>query len=105
MPPVLSVGVRYQRAPSNRSLRALATPAVSAPASGWPPTKRSAPSRPAMGGARPAFGRAADEALGALEAGDGGDQLALGRADVGDRGVGTGGADHRCEEGGQGPDR
>ncbi len=28
------------RGPSNRSSRALATPAVSAPAKGWPPTKR-----------------------------------------------------------------
>ena len=36
-----SVGVRYQRAPSNRSARAFSTPAVSAPASGWPPMKRS----------------------------------------------------------------
>ena len=44
-----SVGVRYQRAPSKRSARALATPAVSAPASGWPPTKRpSAPSAATM---------------------------------------------------------
>ena len=34
------VGVRYQVAPSNRSARACWTPAVSAPASGWPPTKR-----------------------------------------------------------------
>ena len=41
MPSEASVGVRYQRAPSKRSARALATPAVSAPASGWPPTKRS----------------------------------------------------------------
>ena len=36
-----SVGVRYQRAPWKRSARAFSTPAVSAPASGWPPTKRS----------------------------------------------------------------
>ena len=35
-----SVGVRYQVAPSNRSGRAWATPAVSAPASGCPPMKR-----------------------------------------------------------------
>ena len=34
------VGVRYQVAPSNRSARACSTPAVSAPASGWPPMKR-----------------------------------------------------------------
>src|SRR5829696_146928 len=40
MPPVLSVGVRYQRAPSKRSARAFSTPEVSAPASGWPPMKR-----------------------------------------------------------------
>ena len=36
-----SVGVRYQRAPSNRSARAFSTPEVSAPASGWPPMNRS----------------------------------------------------------------
>ena len=35
---VRSTGVRYQVAPSNRSARAWATPPVSAPASGWPPT-------------------------------------------------------------------
>ena len=34
-------GVRYQVAPSKRSSRACSTPAVSAPASGCPPTKRS----------------------------------------------------------------
>ena len=34
-------GVRYQAAPSNRSARAFSTPLVSAPATGWPPTKRS----------------------------------------------------------------
>ena len=39
-PSVRSVGVRYQVAPSKRSARACSTPAVSAPASGWPPTKR-----------------------------------------------------------------
>src|SRR3954453_11846904 len=38
-----SVGVRYQRAPSKRSARAFSTPAVSAPASGWPPMNRSSP--------------------------------------------------------------
>ena len=38
-----SVGVRYQRAPSNRSWREPSTPAVSAPASGCPPMKRSEP--------------------------------------------------------------
>ena len=37
---VRAVGVRYQVAPSNRSARACSTPAVSAPASGWPPMKR-----------------------------------------------------------------
>ncbi len=37
---VVAAGVRYQVAPSKRSSRALPTPAVSAPASGWPPTKR-----------------------------------------------------------------
>ena len=37
------LGVRYQRAPSKRSSREPSTPAVSAPASGWPPMKRSAP--------------------------------------------------------------
>ena len=36
-----SVGVRYQRAPSNRSARAFSTPAVSAPANGCPPMNRS----------------------------------------------------------------
>ncbi len=36
-----SDGVRYQAAPSNRSARAFSTPLVSAPATGWPPTKRS----------------------------------------------------------------
>src|SRR5919201_2034638 len=40
MPEVVGVGVRYQVAPSNRSARAWCTPAVSAPASGCPPTKR-----------------------------------------------------------------
>ena len=35
-----SVGVRYQAAPSNRSAR-VPTPADSAPATGWPPMKRS----------------------------------------------------------------
>ena len=40
IPDVLEVGVRYQVAPSNRSARACSTPAVSAPASGWPPTNR-----------------------------------------------------------------
>ena len=39
-PEVPDVGVRYQVEPSNRSARACRTPAVSAPASGWPPTKR-----------------------------------------------------------------
>ena len=56
------VGVRYQRAPSKRSARAFSTPAVSAPASGWPPMKRSSLA-------------------------ERGDDLALGRADVGDDGV------------------
>ncbi len=55
-------GVRYQTAPSNRSARACSTPAVSAPARGCPPMKRSSDTT----------GR-----------GDG----ALGRADVGDDGV------------------
>ena len=41
----LAVGVRYQVAPSNRSARACSTPAASAPASGWPPTKRSSSPR------------------------------------------------------------
>src|SRR3954447_24501833 len=36
-----SCGVRYQTAPWNRSARACSTPLVSAPATGWPPTKRS----------------------------------------------------------------
>ena len=35
------VGVRYQVAPSNSSARAWRTPAFAAPASGWPPMKRS----------------------------------------------------------------
>ena len=35
-----AVGVRYHVAPSNRSARACSTPAVSAPASGCPPTNR-----------------------------------------------------------------
>src|ERR671910_2465830 len=39
-PPDCSCGVRYQTAPWNRSARACSTPAVSAPAIGWPPTKR-----------------------------------------------------------------
>ena len=39
-PEVVGAGVRYQVAPSNRSARACSTPAVSAPASGWPPTNR-----------------------------------------------------------------
>ena len=59
-----SAGVRYHVAPSNRSARACSTPAVSAPASGWPPTKRS--SAPATR------------------------DHALGRADVGDDAVGAG---------------
>ena len=42
-PSVRAVGVRYQTAPSKRSPRACATPAASAPASGWPPTKRGSP--------------------------------------------------------------
>ena len=33
-------GVRYQVASANRSARACSTPAISAPASGWPPMKR-----------------------------------------------------------------
>src|SRR5918996_2857545 len=36
-------GHRYQTAPWNRSPRACSTPAVSAPAIGWPPTKRGSP--------------------------------------------------------------
>ena len=56
-----AVGVRYQVAPSKRSARACSTPAVSAPASGWPPTKRGSSRR--------------------------GDDRALGRADVGDHAV------------------
>src|SRR3954447_7680914 len=36
-----SCGVRYQTAPWKRSARACSTPLVSAPATGWPPTKRS----------------------------------------------------------------
>src|SRR6187549_363713 len=47
MPLELSVGVRYQRAPSKRSARAFWTPAVSAPASGCPPMKRSSSPRAA----------------------------------------------------------
>src|SRR5215211_3060279 len=39
-PPDCSCGVRYQTAPWKRSARACSTPAVSAPAIGWPPTKR-----------------------------------------------------------------
>src|SRR5215217_7256184 len=39
-PPDCSCGVRYQTAPSKRSVRACSTPAVSAPAIGCPPTKR-----------------------------------------------------------------
>src|SRR5918994_1623829 len=39
-PPDCSCGVRYQMAPWKRSARACSTPAVSAPAIGWPPTKR-----------------------------------------------------------------
>ena len=46
IPDVRSVGVRYQVAPAKRSARAWSTPDVSAPASGWPPTKRGS-SRPA----------------------------------------------------------
>ena len=64
-PPERSVGVRYQRAPSKRSARALSTPDVSAPASGWPPMNRS---------------RAAPSGSAAISA-------ALGRAHVGDHGV------------------
>ena len=60
--PVVGVGVRYQRAPSKRSARAFSTPEVSAPASGMP----------------------ADEA--AVRA-EGGDQVPLHRADVGDRAI------------------
>ena len=56
-----AAGVRYQVAPSNRSARACSTPAVSAPASGWPPTNRGSSMR--------------------------GDDRALGRADVGDHAV------------------
>ena len=59
-PLVVGCGVRYQVAPSKRSSRACSTPETSAPASGWPPTKRSSvPGR--------------------------GDDLALRRADVGHR--------------------
>src|SRR5664279_5182543 len=43
-------GVRYQLAPSKRSSRACSTPAVSAPASGCPPTNRS--SEPASASSR-----------------------------------------------------
>src|SRR5918994_822669 len=39
-PPDCSCGVRYQTAPWKRSARACSTPALSAPAIGWPPTKR-----------------------------------------------------------------
>src|SRR5215216_2647835 len=39
-PPDCSCGVRYQTASWKRSARACSTPAVSAPAIGWPPTKR-----------------------------------------------------------------
>ncbi len=54
---MLGVGVRYHRAPSNRSARAFSTPDVSAPASGCPPTKRgSSPSAAAaLDGAEAAF--------------------------------------------------
>ena len=45
---MLDVGVRYQRAPSNRSARAFSTPEVSAPASGWPPMKRGSSPRAAI---------------------------------------------------------
>ena len=57
-----SVGVRYQRAPSNRSARAFSTPAVSAPASGCPPMKRSS--------AGPSASRRHQGALGGADVGD-----------------------------------
>ena len=68
------LGVRYQRAPSKRSSRDPSTPAVSAPASGWPPTKRSAPG------------------LDRLEQGT------FRRADVGDDGAGPGRLQRRANE-------
>ena len=66
--------------PSKRSARAFSTPAVSAPASGWPPMKRSSsPKR--------------------------GDQLALGRADVADHGLGADGRERRGDLIRKRPDR
>ena len=46
VPRVAGVGVRYQVASANRSARACSTPAVSAPASGWPPMNRGSSTAP-----------------------------------------------------------
>ena len=62
---VSASGVRYQVAPSNSSARAFCAPRVSMPAIGWPPMKRG----------RSAGWHRRDDA-------------GLGRADVGDRGLG-----------------
>ena len=81
-------GVRYQAAPSKRSARACSTPAVSAPAIGWPPTKRSS----SIDATMRALGRAdvGDHAVLGRRRERGGDQLrqrADGRADEADLGA------------------
>ncbi len=74
-----AAGVRYQVAPSNRSSRACCTPAVSAPASGWPPIE-------ALVGAAPASD-------------------ALGRADVADHAVRAGAGERSADGLGERADR
>ena len=71
VPRVSGVGVRYQVASANRSARACSTPAVSAPASGWPPMKRGSSTAPTHG--------------------------ALDRADVGHDAVRPGGRQHLAD--------